>query len=190
MSDGPHRSLDMRRGWKQLSERADNKAFAPEEVQKALPQALEQDWHAEIPQSLCRQMRTILKDPQGSFFPDQKVEQLDALRDSTVVHPFSSVFLDCAIHEVTKGLTGEEALKAAAVGALLDRATRGVRQVEEHYRRKSASNRALDVRGRIEDGISRSDFSTLAARLIGTENAVGASTIGKLTGLDDGVRIR
>ena len=190
MSDGPHRSLNMRRGWKRLSERADDRAFEPEEVREALPTALEQDWHAEIPQNLCRQIRTIMYDPQSSFFPDQKVERLEALRDGRVVHPFGSVFLDCSIHEVTRGLTGEEAVRAAGAGALLDRATRGARQVEEHYRRKSTSNRALDVRGRIEDGISRSNFSALVARLIGTENAEDSLTSGKRTGLDDGVRIK
>ena len=44
MSDGPHRSLKMPRGWKKLAERADKKAYAPEEVRHALPEALEQDW--------------------------------------------------------------------------------------------------------------------------------------------------
>ena len=190
MSDGPHRSLNMRKGWKRLSEQADNKAFAPEEVQLALPHALERDWHAEIPQRLCQKIRAILNDSQSSYVPDLKVERLEALRDGTVVHPFSNVFLDCAVHEVTRGRTGEEAVRAAAVGALLDRATRGARQVEEHYRRKSASNRALNVRERIEDGISRSDFSTLAAQLTSTGSAERLLATDKRTGLDDGVRIR
>ena len=47
MSDGPHRSLKMPRGWKKLAEHADKKAYAPEEVRDALPDALEQDWRAE-----------------------------------------------------------------------------------------------------------------------------------------------
>jgi len=29
MSDGPHRSLEMRKGWKRVAESADNRAFEP-----------------------------------------------------------------------------------------------------------------------------------------------------------------
>ena len=190
MSDGPHKSLNMRRGWKRLSERADKKAYAPEEVREALPEALEEDWHAEIPPILCCQIRTILNDPQGSFFSGQKVEALEALRCETVVHPLGGVFLECVIHEVTKGLTGEEALSVAARGTLWDRATRGARQVEEHYLRKSTLNRAMDVRGRIEDGIAGSDFSTVAARVIGADKREQPLRPAKQTGLDDGVQFR
>ena len=53
MSDGPYRSLKMPRGWKKLAERADKKAYAPEEVRDALPDALEQDWRAEVPDGVC-----------------------------------------------------------------------------------------------------------------------------------------
>ena len=54
MSDGPHRSLPMSRGWKQLARRAANKAFSPVEVCDALPAALHQDWRTEVPKRLCR----------------------------------------------------------------------------------------------------------------------------------------
>ena len=66
MSDGPHRSPKMPRGWKKLAERADNKAYAPEEVRDALPEALEHDWRAEVPDSVCRRVRDILGDSQRS----------------------------------------------------------------------------------------------------------------------------
>lgn len=64
MSDGPYKSLKMRPGWKQLAKRADEKAFASEEVRDALPTALEQDWRAEVADSLCRQVQAILQDMQ------------------------------------------------------------------------------------------------------------------------------
>ena len=35
MSDGPHKSLNMRSGWKKLAERADQPAFEPEHVADA-----------------------------------------------------------------------------------------------------------------------------------------------------------
>jgi hypothetical protein len=48
MSDGPHRSLPMRLGWKRVAECGDNRAFVSEEVSEAIVPALEQDCHAEM----------------------------------------------------------------------------------------------------------------------------------------------
>ena len=80
MSDGPHRSLNMRRGWKRFAERADKEAFAPEEVCDAIPAALEQDWRAEVSPNLTRQILVILQDNQNSLFGDQRIEKLEVLR--------------------------------------------------------------------------------------------------------------
>ncbi|MCY4635508.1 MAG: hypothetical protein OXG04_13560 [Acidobacteria bacterium] len=41
LSDGPHRSLNMRRGWKRLAERAANAAFDDNERRDALAGALQ-----------------------------------------------------------------------------------------------------------------------------------------------------
>ena len=189
MSDGPHSSLDMRRGWKRLAESAANKAFAPEEVCDALPKALEQDWRAEVAESLHRQIGTILGDRQNSLFGDQRMEQLEALRSSTAGFPLGGVFLDCAIQAAARGRTGDRAFVEAAYGALLDRATRGARQVEEHYRRKSTTNRATHVRERIDSGITQTDFTALAGYLVGTDKAAQPRMPAKKTSLDDGVQI-
>ena len=130
MSDGPHRSLKMPRGWKKLAERADNKAYATEEVRDALPAALEQDWRAEVPDSLWRKMREILGDSQSSLFGHQPSERLVALRRETAGHNLGNVFLDCAIQAAEQGRSGEEALREAAGMALSDRAVIGRRRVE------------------------------------------------------------
>ena len=113
MSDGPHKSLNMRRGWKQFAERADKKAYAAEEVCDAMPKALEQDWRAEVPDNLPRQIRAIMGDTQSSLFGDERIEKLEALRSSIAGHPFGSVFLDCAIQTAAQGKTGDEAASEA-----------------------------------------------------------------------------
>ena len=112
MSDGPHRSLKMRRGWKRFAERADKAAFAPEEVCDAIPAALEQDWRKEVPPSLPRQIREILQDNQSSLFEDQRIEKLEVLRSKTAGYPLAGAFLDCAIQAAAKGKAGDEALAA------------------------------------------------------------------------------
>ena len=48
MSDGPHRSLPMRQGWKRVAERGANDNFTTEQIAAAIVPALEQDWHADV----------------------------------------------------------------------------------------------------------------------------------------------
>lgn len=189
MSDGPHRSLNMRRAWKQIAERADKEAFAPEEVSEVLPNALEQDWRAEISDSLFRQIRKILNDEQISLFGDQRAQQLEGLRTETAGYPLAGVFLDCAIQEAARGRSGEPAIRAAAYGALSDCAARGARQVEEHYRRESSEHRATNVRGRIEIGLAQANIAGIADRLTGIGSGGSQRAPQKQTGLDDGVKL-
>ena len=112
MSDGPHRSLKMPRGWKKLAERADKKAYAPEEVRDALPEALEQDWRAEVPDGVCSRVRDILGDNQSSLFGDLRAERLEALRGETAGYTLGNAFLDYAIEAAARGRNGDEALYA------------------------------------------------------------------------------
>lgn len=190
MSDGPHRSLNMRRGWKRFAERADKKAYAVDEVCAALPKALEQDWRAEIPKSLCKRIRESISPEQGSLFSDSQLSGLRALRRQFAGSPLASVLLDCVSEAIGSGLTGEDALTAAATNALSDRAARGARQVEEHFRRKSTEPRATHVRERLEQGIAAADINALARRLLGPSSKNQVSNVSKQTGLDDGVRLR
>ena len=189
MSDGPHRSLKMRRGWKQLAKRADKKAFAPEEVRDAFPVALEQDWRAEVPKILFWKAREILRDGQGSFFGDQRIERLERIRMEAAGYPLANTFLDCAIQKAAQGCSGDRAVREAIGDALLDRALRGTRQVEEHYRRESLQERALHVRDRLEDGVKQSDIAEIARRLVKIDKSKQVIGSARQTGLDDGVKL-
>ena len=188
MSDGPHRSLKMPRGWKKLAERADNKAYAPEEVRDALPEALEHDWRAEVPDSVCRRVSDILGDNQSSLFGDHRAERLEALRRETAGYALGNALLDYAIEAAARGRCGDEALTEAAGKVLTDRAARSARQVEEHYCRESTLHRAAHVRERIETRVTQSDIDGIAGRLVGTDKSESARPA-KQTGLDDGVRL-
>ena len=188
MSDGPHKSLNMPSGWRKLAERADNQAYAPEEVSDALPDALKQDWRAEVPDSVTNQVRDIL-DSQSSLFGDERAERLEALRGGIAGYNLANTFLDYAIQETVRGHSGPEALQEAASNTLSDRAARGTRQVEEHYYRKSSQGRAAYVRERIETGVTQSDIASIAGRFVGTGTSKGPRRPAKQTGLDDGVKI-
>ena len=188
MSDGPHRSLKMPRGWKKLAKRADNKAYAPEEVRDALPEALEHDWRAEVPDSVCKRVRDILGDNQSSLFGHQRAERLETLRGETAGYVLGNAFLDYAIEEAARGRCGDDGLRVAAGRALMDRAARGARQVEEHYCRESTLHRAAHVRERIDIGVTQSDIHGIAGQLVGTDISE-RSRPAKQAGLDDGVRL-
>lgn len=108
MSDGPHRSLPMRRAWKRVAERAANAAFAPQEICDALIPALVQDWNNDVPPGLVRSVDDILCDQQEMFQGD-KVSRLESLHASTAGHGLAKVFLDCAIQRATTGEAGPEA---------------------------------------------------------------------------------
>ncbi len=189
MSDGPHRSLNMRRGWKQLAERADKKAFAPQEICDAIPMALEQDWRAEVPRRLLRQVRATLEDDQSSFFEDQRPKTLEVLRGNTAGSSLATMFLDCAIQEAAGGKAGDQVTRDAVRGALMDRTARGIRQVEEHYYRESTQNRAMNVRERLESGVAQTNIPAIVDRVTGTDKSASPRMPVKQTGLDDGVQL-
>jgi hypothetical protein len=191
MSDGPHRSLPMRQGWRNLAERADRCAFEPEQVADAVPEALGDDWREEGCDEIVRDIRAVLGDGrQPSLFAGEKQDALDALKKlSGAGYQLRRLVLDSVVQAVDDGFTGTDALVEGAANALAIRCGAGVRQVEEHYLRKSTDNRAANVRQRIEKSGAMSDFKGIARRFLKIDGSSSATPAKKqLNGLDDGVR--
>jgi hypothetical protein len=179
----------MRQGWRNLAERADRCAFEPEQVADAVPEALGDDWREEGCEEVVREMRAVLGDGrQRSLFEGEKQDTLDALKKLTGAgYQLRRLVLDSVAQAVDDGFTGTDALVEGVANALAIRCGAGVRQVEEHYLRKSTDNRAANVRQRIEKGGAMSDFNGMARRFLKID---GSSTPAKKQhdGLDDGVR--
>jgi hypothetical protein len=188
MSDGPHRGLQMRRGWKRVAEFAYNPVYAPEEVCNKIISALHQDWRADIPRTLLSGVRDVLGEEQGFLFKDQKIAQLESLGRLAAGHGLGRTLIDCAIKALTDIGAGPDALLDAVKNTLLDRALRGARQVEEHYCRRSLTPRAQNVRLRIDDGIKNAAIDTLAHQILHRDSIPVWSPPAKQQGLDDGVR--
>jgi hypothetical protein len=188
MSDGPHRSLRMRPGWKRLAERADNAAYGPEEVSNALIPALEEDCDAELPPDFIVAPGNVCGEQDGSLFKEDLAPQLEPLRGAAG-SGIGLVILEHAIQLSERGELGSQAALKATAAALMDRAARGNRQVEEHYCRKSTQPRALNVREKIEQGIgsARPEIDKLARRLLKFDTGP-SPRLPKFSGLDDGVR--
>lgn len=179
----------MNRGWKILAERADLEAYAPREVLDAVPAALEQDWKAEVPDEVLGHVRNVLDDQQPLLLGDDRLDRLEALRTAAAGFTFCGVVLDCAARAVSEGYCGDDAIKKAVTDALVDRAARCARQVEEHYLRKSNDRRAVHVRQRIEEGISRSALNVIAGQLLGLSAPTTTVAPKQKSGLDEGVEL-
>lgn len=190
MSDGPHRSLPMRQGWRDVAERGDRSAFDREQVAEAIPEALRQDWGEEQCDGLARDMRSMLGDArQGSLFGQSSEDLENAVnRLSGSGYPMRRLLLEGVRQAIAEGFAGGEALLEGAAYALAVRCGAGIRQVEEHYLRKSTEHRAANVRSRLEDGATLSDFKAIARGLLKMGGGVDAPPI-KRGGLDDGVRL-
>lgn len=189
MSDGPHKSLPMRRAWKRLAMCADNEAFAPEDVSGALADALRQDWKAEALQQLVRRLDAVVGDDGSGLFEGRRFAQLDAERAAAGGHPLSCLLIDCVIHELRQGCWRKDTLREAAVKALVEWAARHARQIEEHYKRRSDRHRAGNVRERLEASVAKVDMQSLAKTPIRAGRDQHAHAPAKYAGLDDGVKL-
>jgi hypothetical protein len=186
MSDGPHRSLPMRAGWKRTAERADKPAYSAAEVADAICRAVEDDWRAEIPESCTKSLSQILGNQQLSLLDDASAAQFAAVRRSlSGWGSLGGVLIDCAEEAAARGKFGEDALRDAVRNALADRVLRNVKQVEEHYHRNSPQ-RGINIRERLDEAVTGVSFDTITRRVL----QVGDRPEGhrrKQQGLDDGV---
>jgi hypothetical protein len=186
MSDGPHRSLPMRKGWKKLAERGDGKLHTAEQVRDAVPLALADDWREERLDDFIKHAKGVLLS--RDLFKLTKDETVDVLKELPGSgYTMRRIFVDTLIQAVEDGHAGEQALVKGVADALAIRSSAGARQVEEHYLRVSNERRAVDVRTRIEEGASRSDFDTMARQFCKLEKA---SPPNKYDGLDEGVQTK
>lgn len=189
MSDGPHKSLSMRRGWKRFAARADKVVFEPEQVADAVCSALEGDWKQEVAPHLAA-IRDVVGDSEDALpFKDLITGELEGLKRLNPGNSLWSAVIDGVIQAVVSGKTGFDALVAGATAALHDRAAGGAFQVEEHWRRKTSQARTERVRARLMDGIARAPIGECARRLLGLQPSGATDHAPKHDGLDDGVRL-
>ena len=186
MSDGPHRSLKMSRSWKKVAECADNPAYNLENISEAIVPAINDDWRKEVSAKLVNSIRDVLGE--DLLFPNDTAIQLESLRKISAGRPLGSILIDYTIQAVLSGISGDKALQGATLNALIDRAARCARQVEEHYFRESTSPRSVNVRSRIEQGILGANFGSLASRLLDPDSKP-AHRSKKHDGLDDGIAL-
>jgi len=189
MSDGPYKSLPMRPGWQRVAKYGDISASAPEEINDALVGALQGDCRSDLRPGLIDGIVNAFKDQELSLFKDQLVPQLEVLRE-VAGSGLGRTILDYVVETVERGRNSNDDLEDAVANALTDRATKGSRQVEEHYCRESSAPRARKVRARIDGAIQNASIKGLARDLLKQDiSRTSARSSFKQSGLDDGVRL-
>ena len=182
MSDGPHRSLPMRRHWKDLAERAAKAAFSSDQVAEGLPYALKKD----ILSAPIAEVRDILGG--GTLFPDMTIERLELLRQGQYGSAATHQLIDCAIEAVAVGMSGDTATEAALANALEGAARDHIRGIEEHYQREATSRSAGFVRVRLDGARQQFDCGGLARELLSFSKLPSqrSVTLPRQSGIDEG----
>jgi hypothetical protein len=181
MSDGPHRSLPLRRHWRDFAERSAKAAFPSAEVCEALAHALKKD----ILEAPIEEVREIMGG--DTLFPQMRIEQLEALRQSH--HGAAAAHLiDSAIEAAGGGLQGEPATEAALQNGLEGIRRDALRGIEEHYQRKADSRSAGFVRTRMDAVRRQHDCGALAREILSTEKPPSRRLVSlpRRSGVDEG----
>lgn len=187
MSDGPHKSLPMKRAWKRVAECADNQAFSPEEIGAAMVPALEQDCHDELAPAFLHEIRDALEARESGLFKSDPM-WINGLR-SVASNGLERAILDNIDHGPSADAKALDVLRVAVEGVLRDRAARCERQIEEHYLRRRDAPRVAELRARIDRAIELTPMDTIAARVIDPGHSMSPRLNAKKSGLDDGVML-
>lgn len=189
MSDGPHRSLPMRPGWRRVAEFSDNMAFSPADIAKAVVPALVQDLKQEVQPVVLDEAYRLFRLHESSLFKDSLPEQLQRLRRNAGSGLEKSL-LDHAMVMAERGISGRDGFAEAVKNTLVERAARGARQVEEHYCRKSSVVQGQQVRDRIERAIHDANLGDISHRILNSDSLPVGNRFAKQSGLEDGVQLK
>lgn len=187
MSDGPHRSLPLKRRWKTVAERSSKDAWSVEDVVEATFHALERDL-GEAPVQFLQRILGV--GPEASLFGgdhEAVLNELDYARIECRGSAIGNAAIDGAIQAVLEGLAGGEACKYALEHALERTFKSHSRSIEEHYQRKAGDRSARHMRDRLAAVGSRCDFSSIALRHSqSSSKEARTSGLSRRAGLDDG----
>lgn len=189
MSDGPHRSLDLRKQWKKLAEVGDNQAYANVEVAQAAATALASDFINEVSWKLINMLKSIFSCSDNSLgSPEIALQQLNDARALAGGSVFGQNAVSCSEVLVAEGRLELQAFYDAIGLAAKMRGLANAKAVEEHYLRQSTVRRANNVAGRIKSAVVSFSESKLGSLLIDARSAITRSPKRKnKSGLDDGV---
>lgn len=156
--------------------------FTAGQVGEAVPYVLRKDFR-EVPLDAAREI--LGGGNQGSLFPNDRMEQLEAARESCRGSAAGNTFFDCVVESVATGLTGDAACKSALENALKEHTRNNFRSVEEHYQREAGES-AGQVRDRLDAARTQYDFGAIASDLLSPSNRKSTARLPKKNDVDEG----
>lgn len=188
MSDGPHRSLPLRKAWKELAMRGDKNAYSAWEVEEAAANALAQDFKMEVSWALTQELKSIFSGRDNSLMlPEIALQQLNDANALAAGSVFGRNVVACSIELIHEGKFSLDAFHEAVGLAAKMRGLASVRSVEEHYLRESNQRRADHVSTRISNAICGISENQLGLILVSPMPRTQRSR--KMTSLDAGVML-
>ncbi len=184
MSDGPHRSLPMRRHWKDMAERAAKLVHSESEVCEALDFALKRD----ILEAPIEKVRDILDSRRPDLFHTHQLEELEMLRSMCRGSAAANVSIDCAIEAIRNGLRGNAAVQSALHNALEDVMRSAFRGMNEHYQREATPKETVNLRARLDAARRQVDCRAIANEILSPQKPPSPRSLQlpRHTGLDEG----
>jgi hypothetical protein len=187
MSDGPHRSLQMRRAWKELAKRGDQRTYDSDQVAEAATHALASDFKNEVSATLVSALKNVFTRRDNSLgLPEIALQQLDEAKALAAGSVFGMNAVAWSIQLVHENRVDKDALYEAVGLAAKERGFANTRSVEEHYLRQSNQRRADGVSARLQSAISALSEGKLGSMLVDPP-PTAARGPRKRTDLNDGV---
>jgi hypothetical protein len=185
MSDGPHRSLNMRPWWKEAARRADRSAFDVTECAEAIRVAMSRECKDELRPSFMKALRDAQEEP-GLFSPAESSHLLRLVPAT----PLERCVLDNITALSSEDKADANALLNGFANALTDHLARNNRSTEEHYRRLSGAGHANRERQRLDEASALADMAALAQQLLRPNGVRTHPALTKKTGIEDGVKLK
>jgi hypothetical protein len=189
MSDGPHRSLKLRKPWKELAKRADQDTYNASQIAEATTHAVASDFKMEVSWHLMEALKAVFTGRDNSLeMPELALDQLENAKALAAASVFGTNLVEWSITLIHEGKFGIEAFHEAVGLAAKDRCHANIRSIEEHYLRDSNEQRAEHVSNRLQNAISILSSIQLGLDLVGPE-PTRILPPRKMEGLDDGVSL-
>jgi hypothetical protein len=187
MSDGPHRSLPLRKHWKKVAEWADNLNYGCGDVVAVLSEAVVRDFRREVPDSVLSLLKKEFcsRETMLPAFQTQPLAVLDREHEGS---PMACLIADCAEYQLATGDAGLEGLETALRSGIHERLLGVGQQMEEHYVRDphSTPERAATVRNRLMEATQALPLHDLTLQLLGAQ-PTQRMHVALQSGLDEGV---
>lgn len=186
MSDGPHYSLNMRKHWKNVGEKADTAACSTAEIANEISDALVADFKKENGHKDIEIIKSHLLDEQGNLFVTDAADRLEYARMDIAGHDLIERCIDHSKVLALKGVPTHEILEQGLANALAERVCRNNRSMVEHWQREDTSAQTKFVEGRLNQASQSIHFQAIANEIISSPPQKWEQKSRKQTNIDAG----